>query len=128
MIAPQLLNLTMAAGAGGGVTDNKQFSSTRINAVKITLITPTTNGGNIRIGHSVLTNAGVTANNGSFAVPTNPLTDATSLNVMSPGTTWIVEIPAHQASFGEKYDLSRFYAQGALNDVLKVVYEVKIDL
>jgi len=128
MITPQLLNLTMAAGAGGGVTSNKQFTATRINTQKITLIAPASNAGNIRVGQSVLTNAGVSANDGSFAAPTDPLTDATSLNIMSPGTVWVLAVAEHAAGFGEKYDLRRFYAQGAANDVLKVLYDVKVDL
>lgn len=128
MIAPQLINLTMAAGAGGGVTDNKQVSSTRINTRKIKFSTPASNGGNIRIGHSVLTNMGITANDGSFAAPTSPLTDATAIEIMSPGTIWVTEVPDQQAGIGEQYDLRRWYVQGALNDVVNVTYERRIDL
>jgi len=129
MITPQLINLTMAAGAGGGVTDNKQFTSSRITTHKITLVALASNGGNIRVGQAVLTNAGVSANDGSFAAPTSPLTDAVSLNIMTPGSTWVLEVTTSpSANYGEKYDLRRFYAQGAANDVLKVIYDVKVDL
>ena len=128
MIAPQVINLTMAAGAGGGVTDNKQVSSTRLNVRKVILSTPTGNGGNIRVGHSVVTNMGAGAVDGSFTVPTSPLTDATSIQIMSPGTVWIAEVPDQQAGIGEQYDLQRWYVQGAATDQIKFTYERRIDL
>ena len=128
MIAPQVINLTMAAGAGGGVTDNKQVSATRLNVRKVILSTPTTNGGNIRVGHSVVTNMGITANDGSFTAPTSPLTDVTAIQIMTPGTVWIAEVPVQQAGIGEQYDLQRWYVQGTVNDQIKFTYEVRIDL
>lgn len=121
MLIPKLIPLTLAAGALGGVTENKRVSATRINAVRIEVNNPTGNGGVIRVGMD-----DYNLNTGAFtALPASPaLTNATAIATIPVGSSYVFELDSHSALKGETFDVSKFSVQGpnATDVVQFVVY------
>lgn len=125
MILETQIGITLAAGAGNGVTSNKQVSTTRKNTFKVIFGCPAGNTGRIRVGQSSLTVADPTP---TFVAPTDPLTDATSIAIIQPNGTATFEVPSWQVERGDRYDLQRFWVQGDnAGDIVIIRYQVRVD-
>jgi len=117
------ITITLAAGAGNGVTSNKQVSTERVNAVRVTFIVPASNTNGIRVGRSSFNE-----DTRLFSNPTDPLTNTTCVKLIPKGEQFTFEIDAWLLERGERYDLRKFWVQGdTANDVVQVICQKAID-
>ena len=116
------ITIALAAGAGGGVTANKQVSTERINAARVTFIVPASNTNGIRVGRSTFNEE-----TEAFANPTDPLTNTTCVKLIAKGEQFTFEIDPYLLSIGERYDVRKFWVQGdTATDVVQVICQKAI--
>lgn len=117
------ITIILASGAGNGVTSNKQVSTERINAARVTFVVPSSNTGGIRVGRS-----SYNEDTQVFANPTDPLTNTTCAVMVAKGTSYPFEIDPYLLARGERYDLRKFWVQGDnAGDVVQVLCQKAID-